>query len=110
MHNQLKFVQILLGIMVKVKKLYEVASLSTTEAEASDDFQITESPQPGGANTGGPDKSLLSHQDFKKIYLTPCAEAGEVGNEKMLIRNRLILRLYLQEYFDNQQKLFGYFK
>ena len=101
--------------MLKVKKLLEVASLENEETEAGtggdDEFQIKEKKEDDGKNNSEKvDKSLLTRQDFKKIYLTPCEEAGEVSNEKKLILHRLILRFYLLEYLQNQQNLFGYFK
>lgn len=38
LHNQLKFVKILLAIMIKVKKIIEVASLQEQDAGADDEF------------------------------------------------------------------------
>ena len=72
--------------MIKVKKLIEVASLESEDTGVADDdeFQIKEKKEMDGA-TGEKEKAnknLLTSQDFKKIYVTPCEEAGEVGNEK----------------------------
>jgi len=45
------------------------------------------------------------------MYLHPVKEAGESSEDQQgLIRNRLIVRHYLMEYVQTQQKLFGYFK
>lgn len=102
--NQLKFVKILLNIMIKVKKLIEVASLENEDTGGADDdeFQIKEKKEGENSAMGEKaNKNLLTTQDFKKIYVTPCEEAGEVGNEQQLILHRLILRFYLQEYLQN---------
>ena len=70
--------------MIKVKKLIEVASLESEDTGVADDdeFQIKEKKEVDGTTGEKANKNLLTSQDFKKIYVTPCEEAGEVGNEK----------------------------
>jgi hypothetical protein len=40
--------------------------------------------------------------DYKKIYLHPVKDFEEHKNDKILIKNRIVLRFYLLEFLNNQ--------
>lgn len=73
LHRQLKFVKILFKIMTHMKKVFDLLKKEDPNAK-------------------------VSKQDFKRIYLHPVKEFGEHEDPQTLIKNRIIVRHYLQEY------------
>lgn len=76
LHNQLMYCQLLLTIMNRSLKLIK-------QAESDESIKLTA-------------------RDFKALYLAPVKQYGEHEDPGILIKNRIVLRHYLQEYLIHQ--------